>query len=108
MYKFVALWNIRPGVSEAEFERWYSERHMGDAQQIPGLVKYTVNRVGDSVREASPYYRMAELGFASRESFEKAFASPEWKHAFADAQGYIVDHVRLQFESTDVPLKGIA
>lgn len=108
MYKFVAMWNIRPGVTEADFERWYVERHMGDAKRIPGLVRYTVNRVSDSARDGSPYYRMAELCFASRESFERAFASPEWKHAFADAQGYIADHVRLQFESTDVPLERAA
>jgi uncharacterized protein (TIGR02118 family) len=81
---------------------------MKDAQRIPGLVGYTVNRVSDSARDGSPYYRMAELCFASREGFEKAFASPEWKHAFADAQGYVADHIRLQFESTDVPLKGAA
>ena len=106
MFKFVAMWNIRPGISETEFEDWYTERHMGDAQRIPGLVRYTVNRVSDAAREGSRYYRMAELCFASHESFENAFGSPEWKHAFADAQGYITDHLRLQFDSTDVLLKG--
>lgn len=105
MFKFVAMWNIRPGLSEAEFEKWYTERHMGDAKRIPGLIKYTVNRVSDAARSTSPYYRMAELCFNSRQSFEKAFASAEWKQAFEDAQGYIADHIRLQFDSKDVPLK---
>lgn len=103
----MALWNIRPGLSEAEFERWYVEQHMLDAQRIPGLIGYTVNRVAGGSQSRSRYYRMAELCFATAADFEKAFVSPEWKHAFADAQSYIVDHLRLQFDSTNVPLKKV-
>lgn len=106
MIKFVAMWNVKPGVSEAEFERWYRERHMDDAKRIPGLVRYTVSRALSEPGKASPYYRMAELCFASEEDFKAAFESAEWKHAFADAQGYIADHIRLRFDSTDVPLEG--
>lgn len=105
MIKFVALWNVKPGVTEEEFEQWYADRHMGDAKRIPGLVGYTVSRgLGDG-GDPARYYRMAELCFADEESFERAFVSPEWKRAFEDAQGYIADHVRLRFESTQVELK---
>lgn len=106
MFKFVALWNIKPGVSEDEFERWYRDRHIGDARRIPGLVRYTVNRRSDGAAADARYYRMAELCFADEASFEKAFASPEWKHAFEDAQGYIADHLRMKFESTEIELEG--
>ena len=64
MFKFVAMWNIRPGLPKSEFEEWYTERHIPDAKHIPGLVKYTVNRVSDAARDNSRYYRMAELCFS--------------------------------------------
>ena len=105
MFKFVALWNIRPGVSEADFERWYKDQHIQDAKCIPGLARYTVNRVASGSASGSRYYRMAELCFASQQDFEKAFVSPEWKHAFVDAQSYITDHLRLQFDSTEISLQ---
>jgi uncharacterized protein (TIGR02118 family) len=96
MITFVALWNIREGVSVEEFERWYVDRHIPDARRIPGLVGYRTNRaIGEQ-----GWYRMAELSFPDRETFDRAFASPEWKHALADAGNYITDHQRLLFETT--------
>ena len=40
------------------------------------------------------------ISFPDRETFDRAFASPEWKHALADAGNYITDHQRLLFETT--------
>jgi uncharacterized protein (TIGR02118 family) len=102
------MWNIRSGLSEAEFERWYKDTHIEDAKRIPGLIKYTVNRITGGRQSGAPYYRMAELCFANEESFQKAFGSAEWKHAFEDAQNYITGHIRLQFDSVDIPLPGRA
>lgn len=103
MITFVALWNIAEGISESEFERWYSDVHIADAKRIPGLVGYRTNRAEDS--GSQQFYRMAELSFANRQSFEQAFVSPEWKHAFVDAQNYITDHQRLVFETIQQSLK---
>ena len=104
MLKFVALWNIKEGITEAQFEQWYRNTHMPDAKRIPGLRRYTVNRAAAPVRGESRYYRMAELSFDSHEAMQQALNTPEWQHAFADAQRYITDHLRLQLESEDVPL----
>lgn len=104
MLKFVALWNIKDGVSEEAFEDWYRNTHMADAKRIPGLKRYTVNRVADAARPESRFYRMAELSFDSHESVQKALETPEWKHAFSDAQAYISDHLRLQLESEEIAL----
>jgi uncharacterized protein (TIGR02118 family) len=104
MLKFVALWNLKPGVSEAEFEKWYRDVHMPDAKRIPGLRRYTVNRATGAVRGESRYYRMAELSFDSYDAVQRALKTPEWQHAFSDAQSYITDHLRLQFDSEEVPL----
>jgi uncharacterized protein (TIGR02118 family) len=98
------MWNVKPTMSEAEFEEWYRNQHIADARKIPGLIKYTVNLAVPSNGQKL-YYRMAELCFADRATFEAAFASPEWKHAFEDAQAYIADHLRVTFDSTDIPLK---
>lgn len=103
MITFVALWNIAEGISESEFERWYSDVHIADAKRIPGLVGYRTNRA--VAPGSQPFYRMAELSFADRPSFERAFASAEWKHAFADARTYITDHQRLVFETTQQTLE---
>jgi uncharacterized protein (TIGR02118 family) len=105
MLKFVALWNIREGIAEADFEHWYRNVHMPDAKRIPGLRRYTVNRVTDAARGESRYYRMAELCFDSHEAMQKALETPEWQHAFRDAQGWITDHLRLKLETEDVPLE---
>ena len=105
MLKFVAMWNIKEGISEAEFERWYRDVHMPDAKRIPGLRKYTVNRVTEAARGESRYYRMAELCFDSHEAMQEALKTTEWQHAFRDVQGYITDHLRLKFESEEVPLE---
>ena len=104
MLKFVALWNVKEGISEAEFEHWYRTRHIPDARSIPGLRKYTVNRAAEAGRASSRFYRMAELSFDSYEAMQAAMPSPQWKHAFQDAQGYLADHVRLQFDSEEIPL----
>jgi len=105
MVKVVALWNIREEISEKEFEKWYEEKHIPDAKKIPGLKKYTVNRVVFKHRNSSVYYRMAELCFDSMERVEEALESREWTYAFADAKDKIADHIRLFFETKEIPLK---
>jgi uncharacterized protein (TIGR02118 family) len=101
MIKFIALWNIKPGVSEAEFESWYV-KHMDDAKRIPGLTRYTVSRLLPGPQGKAPYYRMAELCFANEAEYQRAFASKEWQDSFVDAKNYIADHVRYRADSTDV------
>jgi uncharacterized protein (TIGR02118 family) len=102
--KFVALWNLPDGDSEAEFERWYRDIHIPDAKRIPGLRRYTVNRACAQTRVTSSFYRMAELSFDSFEAAQIALASPEWKHALSDASGRLAGHVRIFFDSEEVPL----
>ena len=102
--KFVALWNLPEGASEAEFERWYREVHIPDAKRIPGLRRYTVNRACAQTRPTSAFYRMAELSFDSYEAAQQALASPEWKHALSDASGRLTGHLRIFFDSEEIAL----
>ena len=80
MLKVVSMWKLPEGMSEQEFEKWYREKHIGDAKKISGLRRYTVNRVAPSERAAAPYYRMAELSFDNIEAAKAAFESPQWKY----------------------------
>ena len=102
MIKVVSIWALPAGLSEADFEAWYTNKHVPDAQRIPGLRRYTINRVIPEERANSRFYRMAELSFDSIEVARSAFESEEWKYAFADAKAYIGDFMRFYFDSTDI------
>ncbi|HYF18083.1 MAG TPA: EthD family reductase [Ramlibacter sp.] len=102
MIKVVSIWQLPPGMAEDEFERWYVGKHVPDAQKIPGLRRYTINRVIPEERASSRFYRMAELSFDSIEAARSAFESAEWKYAFADAKPYIGDFMRFYFDSQDI------
>ncbi|NML45718.1 EthD family reductase [Ramlibacter sp. G-1-2-2] len=102
MIKVVSLWALPAGMSEDEFESWYVGKHIGDAQKIPGLRRYTVNRVVPEERANTRFYRMAELGFDTMDAARAAFESEEWRYAFADAKRYIGEFMRFYFDSTDI------
>lgn len=102
MIKVVSIWQLPPGMGEDEFEQWYVGKHVPDAQKIPGLRRYTINRVIPEERAASRFYRMAELSFDTVEAARAAFVSQEWKYAFADAKPFIGDFMRFFFDSQDI------
>jgi uncharacterized protein (TIGR02118 family) len=102
MIKVVSIWQLPPGMGEDEFERWYLGKHVPDAQKIPGLRRYTINRVIPEERANARFYRMAELSFDTIEAARSAFESAEWKYAFADAKPYIGDFMRFYFDSQDI------
>ncbi len=102
MIKVVSIWQLPADMAEDEFERWYIAKHVHDAQKIPGLRRYTINRVIPEERGSSRFYRMAELSFDTIEAAREAFVSPEWNYAFADAKPYIGDFMRFYFDSQDI------
>lgn len=102
MIKVVSIWALPQGMGEAEFEAWYVGKHVADAQKIPGLRRYTINRVIEEERASAKFYRMAELSFDSIEAARSAFNSEEWKYAFADAKRYVGDFMRFYFDSKDI------
>jgi uncharacterized protein (TIGR02118 family) len=102
MIKVVSIWQLPPGMPEADFERWYLDKHVPDAKKIPGLRRYEINRVIPEERANSRFYRMAELSFDTLPEARAAFESAEWKYAFADAKPYIGDFMRFFFDSQDI------
>lgn len=104
MIKVVSMWKLPEGLSEQDFEAWYRNKHIDDAKKIPGLRRYTINRVVPSERANAPYYRMAELSFDSVEAAKAAFASPEWKYALADAIDKLASPARMFLETEEIKL----
>ena len=47
----------------AAFDRYYRDTHIGLAQRLPGLRRYTISRGLQAVEGESPYRLIAELDF---------------------------------------------
>lgn len=93
MVKAILGYDIEPGISEEEYERWFREVHIPDLKKIPGLKKAVFNTVRGQVREGQTFYRISELHYESMESLKAALewrvenpyapeGSPEGKAAF--------------------------
>jgi len=72
MVKAILGYDIMPGMSIAEYEKWLREIHIPDLAKIPGLKKIVFNTVEGIVLGDKTFYRIAELQYDSMDSFEKA------------------------------------
>ena len=72
MVKAILGYDIEPGVSEEQYDRWLREVHLPDLSRIPGLRKVVLNTVRGVVRGKTAFYRNAELHYDSMEAFEEA------------------------------------
>jgi uncharacterized protein (TIGR02118 family) len=77
-----------PRSSEA-FDRHYRENHAPLARKLPRLKGYTTTRPASlNPEEASPYYLIANLYFASTEDFQEALSSAEGQAAAGDLASF--------------------
>jgi hypothetical protein len=72
MVKAILGYNIMPGMSIAEYEKWLREIHVPDLSKIPGLKKIVFNTVKGMVLGDKTFFRIAELHYDNMESFAKA------------------------------------
>ena len=72
MVKAILGYDIMPGMTMEEYEKWLREIHVPDLRRIPELKKVVFNTVKGIVRGNSAFYRIAELHYDSMEAFEKA------------------------------------
>lgn len=100
MIKAMTMWKLPPNILEADFERWYNEKHVPEVRRAPGLVRYITSKVIRERAAPDSYYRMAEFYFNSLADMDRAMASPEWKGAVADAGSWIASPIRCVFEPT--------
>ena len=76
-----------------QFDEQYWKEHVPIAKQMPGLKKYTVNKVVAAPRGEPAYYQVVELEFDSMDSLKKALDSQagrdSGRHAVKMATGGI-------------------
>jgi len=72
MVKAILGYDIMPGMTVEEYEKWLREIHLPDLAKIPGLKKVVFNTVRGIVHGHTSFYRIAELHYDSMEAFEKA------------------------------------
>ena len=80
MIKTILGYDIEPGVSEEEYERWLFEVHAPDVLANPHVDRLVFNKVVRPVRETSgrtpvgvdqSFYRIAEMHFADEAAYER-------------------------------------
>lgn len=70
----------------AKFEKQYLEEHLPMAKErLTGFTKVTTTKLGEAVQGTSPFYRVAEIHFASREALEACTRTEGAKEAIAHA-----------------------
>ena len=93
MLRLIALYG-RP-TNPGDFDRHYRETHVGLAQRLPGLQRYTISRGLQAMQGESPYHLVAELDFDDRTVLDAAVASPEGQAAVADLANFATGGVTL-------------
>ena len=72
MVKAILGYDIVPGMTVDEYDKWLREIHIPDLAKIPGLKRIVFNTVKGIVLGETTFYRIAELHYDNMESFEKA------------------------------------
>ena len=75
------------------FDQEYWKEHVPLAKQMPGVKKYTVNKITGAPRGEPAFYQMVEVEFENMEALKRALESPasreSGKHAVKMATGGI-------------------
>ena len=72
MVKGLLGYDIMPGMSVEEYERWLRDIHIPDLSKVPGSKKVVFNTVKGIVRGDTKFYRISEFHYDNIESFEEA------------------------------------
>lgn len=74
MVKAILGYDILPGMTTAEYEKWLREVHLPDLKRIPGLKRVVFNTVRGTVRGKTTFYRISELHYENMNAFKLAMA----------------------------------
>ncbi|HEU5040352.1 MAG TPA: EthD domain-containing protein [Gemmatimonadales bacterium] len=78
----------RPGMSRAEFARYWSEVHGPIGARIPGLRRLVQSLAIEESGRPADFDGMAELWFDDLAALEAARRSPEWAAATSDESSF--------------------
>ncbi|KXK51969.1 MAG: EthD family reductase [Chlorobi bacterium] len=93
MYKLTAFFT-KPESIEA-FDAHYDSVHAPLMRAVPGLQSLVVSRNLRSFGADSPYYLIAEMTFADRDTFKAAMATEENKAAGKDLMSFAAGLVTM-------------
>lgn len=93
MLPVIALYG-RP-TDPGAFDRYYRETHIGLAQRLPGLRRYTISRGLSAMEGESPYHLVAELDFDDRHALDAAVSGPEGQAVIDDLSNFATGGVTL-------------
>jgi uncharacterized protein (TIGR02118 family) len=89
MAKMIFFLQRRTDVScEEMVEQWTGQQHRSVVWKIPGLTRWTQNRISSAPGEP-PCDAIGELWFASDEVLQQALTSSEWARAVEDAGRFL-------------------
>jgi uncharacterized protein (TIGR02118 family) len=101
MVKAIYLIRRKPGMSFADFHRYWREVHGAIAARIPGMRRYVQCHTAD---DGAEYDGAAEVWFDDMEAVRRAVASPEYASARADEARFIdLERTALIF-TEEVPI----
>jgi len=104
MVKLVAMFNLPPGTSESDFEKYFTNKHVKEASNIPGLRKYTIGKAVGNTEGKPSWYRINELWFDSMDDAKKALSSQIAVDCTNDLSPRVEDFVGVFIEEEEVKL----
>jgi len=98
MINFIAFY--KHPTDAAAFDEAYWETHIPLVKKVPGLVSVTANKFWPGKDAPAPYYMMAVLSFADKDSFKAGMKSPEMAEAGANLMSFAKGLVEFQTAET--------
>lgn len=77
MPRLFVLFNLKPGVDPAEYERWAEERDAATVRALPSIDAFTVHRVSGALTGEPPYRYVEVIDVNDMDQFGKDIATPE-------------------------------
>jgi uncharacterized protein (TIGR02118 family) len=100
MYKVTVLYKYVNNTEE--FERYYQEKHLPIARQMPRMSKLELTRFESGPGGSTPeYYRMAEIYYSSQEAMQESMGSPESQCAIDDLTNFAKAGVTILLGSVE-------
>lgn len=99
MVKFVALYTQPP--DPAAFDKRYAE-HLPVALEMPDVRGIRVSKATGAPRGEAPFYQVAEVLYADKETMMASLSSPAGIKAYKDVMSFAKDLVKMYFAEEKV------
>jgi uncharacterized protein (TIGR02118 family) len=81
MIKFVSIFSLAEDSDHDKLWEYWVNTHAANARNIPGIMKYVINRVTSPIRGDNLFWGMAEIWFESMEAYNNYLVlRPEDNH----------------------------